>query len=88
MVHSETQPIDFFEHLNELKGQLTQKDVFVFLDYDGTLTPIVATPDLAVLSDDMREVVQKLSSLYKVSVVSGRATDDVKSKIQILFVLI
>jgi len=76
-------PVSFFEHLDELNGQLTQKDVFVFLDYDGTLTPIVATPDLAVLSDEMRGVVQKLASRYTVSVVSGRATDDVRSKVQI-----
>lgn len=75
--------MNFFEHLDELKGRLAQKDVFVFLDYDGTLTPIVATPDLAVLSDDMREAVRKLSSHYKVSVVSGRATADVKGKVRI-----
>ena len=78
-----SEPVDLFKHLNELKDQLAQKDVFVFLDYDGTLTPIVATPDLAVLSEDMREVVKELSSRYKVSIVSGRATDDVQSKVQI-----
>ncbi len=83
MVYSDKQPIDFFEHLAELKKQIEQKDVFVFLDYDGTLTPIVATPDLAILSGEMREVVRKLSKNYKVSIVSGRATDDVRSKVQI-----
>lgn len=83
MVHSETQPVDLFKHLNEFRDQLAQKDVFVFLDYDGTLTPIVATPDLAVLSEEMRETVRKLSSCAKVSIVSGRATDDVQGKVQI-----
>lgn len=83
MVHPEKQPVNFFEHLDGLKNQLAQKDVFVFLDYDGTLTPIVATPDLAVLSEDMRAVIQELSAHYKVSIVSGRATDDVKGKVQI-----
>ena len=83
MVHSDKKPINFFEHLAELKKQIEQKDVFVFLDYDGTLTPIVATPDLAILSGEMREVVQKLSKNYKVSSVSGRATDDVRRKVQI-----
>jgi len=81
--HLGVKPVNFFEHLDELKDQLAQKDVFVFLDYDGTLTPIVATPDLAVISQDMRETVKTLSAQYKVSVVSGRATDDVKSKVQI-----
>ena len=78
-----SEPVDFFKHLNGFKDQLAQKDVFVFLDYDGTLTPIVATPDLAVLSEEMREVVRKLSFCTKVSIVSGRATDDVQSKVQI-----
>jgi len=78
-----SEPVDLFKHLYELKDQLAQKDVFIFLDYDGTLTPIVATPDLAVLADDMRQTVVKLSSYYKVSVVSGRAMDDVRSKVRI-----
>lgn len=78
-----SEPVNFFEHLNGLKSQLAQKDVYLFLDYDGTLTPIVATPDLAVLSDEMREVVQKASGYYKVSIVSGRATDDVRDKVRI-----
>jgi trehalose-phosphatase len=83
VVYSEQKPIDFFQHLDELKGQLAQKDVFIFLDYDGTLTPIVATPDLAVLSPEMREIVERLAKKYKVSIVSGRATDDVRGKVQI-----
>ena len=83
MVYSEKKPVDFFQHLNEFENQLAQKDVFVFLDYDGTLTPIVDTPDLAVLSQEMRDTVQRLSKNYKVSIVSGRATDDVRSKIQV-----
>ncbi|MCK4881987.1 MAG: trehalose-phosphatase [Candidatus Omnitrophica bacterium] len=84
MVYSEKQPVGFFEHLDGLKDQLARKDVFVFLDYDGTLTPIVDTPDLAVLSQEMREVVQRLARNYKVSIVSGRATDDVRGKVQIV----
>jgi len=83
MVLSEKQPVNFFEHLDEFKGELAQKDVFVFLDYDGTLTPIVATPDLAVISEGMRQTVQTLAGLYKVAVVSGRATDDVRGKVKI-----
>lgn len=84
MVYSEEkQPIGFFQHLDGLRQQLAQKDVFIFLDYDGTLTPIVATPDLAVLSDQMRETIKKLALSHKVSVVSGRATDDVRNKVRI-----
>ncbi|MCK5259488.1 MAG: trehalose-phosphatase [Candidatus Omnitrophica bacterium] len=83
MVYSEKQPVDFFAHLDELQRQLAQKDVFVFLDYDGTLTPIVDTPDMAVLSREMRETVRRLSRNHKVSIVSGRTTDDVRGKVQV-----
>jgi trehalose 6-phosphate phosphatase len=44
----------------------------VFLDYDGTLTPIVERPEDAVISDSMRDVVQGLAGRCTVCVVSGR----------------
>ena len=52
--------------------------VAVFLDYDGTLTPIVARPDLALLSDPMRETLQRLGRLCTTAVISGRALADVR----------
>ena len=74
---------NFFESLDEIKTRLNGKTLVVFLDYDGTLTPIVATPDLAIISDEMRLVVEELSKKIKVAIVSGRATDDVRSKVKI-----
>ena len=44
----------------------------VFLDYDGTLTPIVDRPEDAVISESMRETVRRLASRTTVCVVSGR----------------
>ncbi len=49
----------------------------VFLDYDGTLTPIVARPELAVLSAEMRTTLDRLSTQCLVAVVSGRGREDV-----------
>ncbi len=80
---SDSYPKSFFENLESIQKTLATKEIYLFLDYDGTLTPIVATPDLAVLSDDMRQTVQRLSKFFKISVVSGRATDDVKSKVRL-----
>ena len=74
-------PINFFENFEDVKKRLKGKEVIFFLDYDGTLTPIVATPDLAVLSDEMRETIRSLAGTYKVAIVSGRATDDVRGKV-------
>src|SRR6266700_3315705 len=44
----------------------------VFLDYDGTLTPIRDRPEDAVISDSMREAVRRLAERVPVVVVSGR----------------
>lgn len=50
----------------------------VFLDYDGTLTPIVARPQLAVLDDGAREAVRRLARRLPVAVISGRDRADVE----------
>jgi trehalose-phosphatase len=55
----------------------------VFLDYDGTLTPIVAQPEDAVLSDSMRAVVQRLARLCTVAVISGRDLPDVRDRVAV-----
>ena len=44
----------------------------VFLDYDGTLTPIVDRPEDAVISESMRAAVRGLAQRCQVCVVSGR----------------
>lgn len=50
----------------------------IFLDYDGTLTPIVSRPELAILSDEGRSTVDKLGKVLPVAVVSGRDRPDVE----------
>src|SRR5215471_10292149 len=54
------------------------KQPAVFLDYDGTLTPIVDRPEDAVISDSMREAVRRLAERVPVIVVSGRDRDVVQ----------
>ena len=55
----------------------------VFLDYDGTLTPIVSDPDAATLSDHMRDAVGKLSDRATVAIVSGRAREKLRNFVQL-----
>ena len=59
------------------------KEVCVFLDYDGTLSPIVNDPEKAVMSEEMRQAVNKVSSRFKTSIISGRAVNKVKNFVQI-----
>ena len=49
----------------------------IFLDYDGTLTPIVERPEDAVLAEETRAVLRRLSERFPVVVVSGRGREDV-----------
>jgi trehalose 6-phosphate synthase/phosphatase len=52
----------------------------LFLDYDGTLTPIVSHPSEAHLGDDVRALLERCASRddLDVTIVSGRALADVR----------
>lgn len=67
------------EHLAEIAREIHGRRPAVFLDYDGTLTPIVDRPDLAVLSVAMRDTVRRLAARCPVAVVSGRDRRDVEA---------
>ena len=56
----------------ELAHRLAGALPAVFLDYDGTLTPIVDRPGDATISDRMRETVRRLARRCPVCVISGR----------------
>jgi trehalose 6-phosphate phosphatase len=56
----------------ELGRRLARRRPAVFLDYDGTLTPIVDRPEDALISDEMREAVRRVARQFPVGVVSGR----------------
>lgn len=51
---------------------ITDKTVVVFLDYDGTLTPIVEHPELATLPEPTRETLKQLATRCTVGIISGR----------------
>jgi alpha,alpha-trehalase len=55
----------------------------LFLDYDGTLTPIVDDPQKALLSDSMRRALSRLKERCSVGVISGRDLEDVRAKVGI-----
>jgi len=64
-------------YLRSGKDFLSDKKKFAFfLDYDGTLTPIVSRPELAKISKEMRSIVERLSRKHTVAIVSGRMRED------------
>ncbi len=61
-----------------LSQRLRGKRPALFLDYDGTLTPIVSRPELAVLTDERRAVLKKVASRLPTAIISGRGRTDVE----------
>lgn len=57
---------------------VASREPAVFLDYDGTLTPIVDDPAAAVLDDDMRRALARLAERCTVAILSGRDLADVR----------
>ncbi len=60
-----------------------RRPIAVFLDYDGTLTPIVERPEDALLAPATRAAVETLAARCLVAVVSGRDLDDVRALVGI-----
>lgn len=65
------------DHWNEIAARLDGRRPALFLDYDGTLSPIAPRPELATLPAGTREVLRRLSERYPVVIVSGRGREDV-----------
>jgi trehalose 6-phosphate phosphatase len=55
--------------------------ILLFLDYDGTITPIAARPEMAVLSSQAKEILKQIShhSLFKLAIISGRSLSVIKA---------
>lgn len=66
------------ERLAEIRTRVRNRPIAVFLDFDGTLTPIVERPELAILSNDMRATLEALADRCPVVVISGRERSDVE----------
>jgi len=66
------------DRFNDMTCRLRRKRPALFLDYDGTLTPIVERPEDAAISDAMRQTVRDLAVYCTVAIVSGRDRLDVE----------
>ncbi len=69
------------DHVQEIAGRSGR--VAVFLDYDGTLTPIVSHPENASLSDSMQEALRELVARAPVAILSGRDLENVRRRVNI-----
>ena len=69
------------EHIHEIA--VSGDRLAVFLDYDGTLTPIVSHPEDAWLSDSMQQTLRLLAARVPVAILSGRDLDDVRGRVYV-----
>jgi trehalose 6-phosphate phosphatase len=67
------------EHVQEIARSGDR--LAVFLDYDGTLTPIVSHPEDAWLPESMQQTLRSLAARVPVAILSGRDLDDVRGRV-------
>jgi trehalose 6-phosphate phosphatase len=68
---------------SEVRRHLDGRQALVLTDYDGTLAEVTPTPAEAVMTDDMRVEIGRLSAIESVTVgvVSGRRLEDVRARV-------
>jgi len=71
------------KNLDRVSKLFGTRTVSLFLDYDGTLTPIVARPEDARMTFEMKTLLKTLSTMFPAAIVSGRELKDVESMIGI-----
>ena len=73
-----------FEDWESIQARIQQaQNLFLLLDYDGTLTPIVSLPELALCPSDVKRVLEELRDLsdVHVAIISGRSLEDLREKV-------
>ncbi len=74
-----------FKDWKKVSRELAGKHVYFFLDYDGTLAPIVSSPEKALIHQEVRLTLAAISVLpsVRLAIISGRSLADIKEKIQL-----
>jgi trehalose 6-phosphate phosphatase len=68
---------------DELAARLAGRRPVMFLDFDGTLAPIVERPGDAALPAETRVVLERLAAVVPVAILSGRGREDVAARVGI-----
>ncbi|SCZ56157.1 trehalose-phosphatase [Thiohalomonas denitrificans] len=74
---------DALANFDAIAAGLDRRPPVLFLDYDGTLTPIVDHPEAAILAPAMRDRLERLAVRFRVAVISGRDLVDVRERVRI-----
>ncbi|MEJ2031479.1 MAG: trehalose-phosphatase [Deltaproteobacteria bacterium] len=71
------------DRFTAVSAMIENRRPVVFLDYDGTLTPIVRHPREAVISQSMRLAIRRLAAQTTVALISGRDLTDIRNMVQL-----
>ena len=71
------------DHIQDILQQAGDRKPVLFLDYDGTLTPIVNDPEKAFLDQDTRQTLEKVAEKWVVAVISGRDLKTIQQFVQL-----
>lgn len=74
-----------FDDWEMIARRIKGRKIFLFLDFDGTLSPIAPTPEKAVLPKKTGALLEKISKspYVKMAFISGRSLSDLKKKVGI-----
>jgi len=73
-----------FEDWETIQTRIQQaQTLFLFLDYDGTLTPIVSRPELALCPAEIKRHLVNMRDLpnVRLGIISGRSLEDLRKKV-------
>jgi len=80
-----TRPLSEVPHardgLEEWRDRLVAREPAIFLDFDGTLSPIVPQPDTAAAAEGAEAALRRLAGLCNVAIISGRDLLDVRRRV-------
>jgi trehalose-phosphatase len=75
-----------FKEWESIRAKIRQaQTLFLFLDYDGTITPIVSSPELALCPQEVKALLEELRDSPNVllAIISGRSLEDIREKVGI-----
>lgn len=80
----------FWEKSRKIKFEIKKSDkISLFLDFDGTLSPLVTIPTKTKLPKNVKKLLRKLVKINKISlaIISGRMLEDIKKKVNVSGIL-
>lgn len=83
--HEKARPVQqlpsALREFDTLKKKFSSGKLFIFLDFDGTLSPIVDHYEDAILPEKTKALLEKMQTRYPLTIISGRGLDDVRSRV-------